>query len=99
MQADKKDDLFQTMVVVNLNMGNLNMEVSNLKKKLVTKEKERATLHEELDKERDFQKEYKHNIEIWRKNKTENGQKIKTFIFKVKEENAKLKEKMGLMKS
>ncbi len=98
MQTDKEDELFHTMVVVNLNMGNLNMEVNNLKNKLVTKEKERATLHEELDKEKDFQKEYKHSIEIWRKNKTENGQKIKMFIFKVKEENAKLKEKTWLMK-
>jgi hypothetical protein len=37
----------------------------------------------ELDKERDFQKEYKHNIEIWRKNKTKNEQKIKAFIQKL----------------
>jgi ribosome maturation factor RimP len=43
-------------------------------------------------KEKDFQKEYKHNIEIWRKNKTKNEQKIKTFIRKMKDEN-------GLMKS
>jgi len=36
------------------------------------KEKEKAVLQVELDKERDFQREYKHNIEIWRKNKTKN---------------------------
>jgi hypothetical protein len=56
-------------------------------------------LKEVLDKERDFQKEYKHNMEIWRKNKTENEQKIKTFILKMKEVNEELKEKIGLMKS
>jgi len=44
------------------------------------KEKEKAVLQVELDKERDFQREYKHNIEIWRKNKTKNEQKIKAFI-------------------
>jgi hypothetical protein len=49
------------MAIVNLNMGNLNMEVS-LNNILATKEKEKATLQEELDKEKDFQKEYKHNI-------------------------------------
>ncbi len=56
-------------------------------------------MKEVLDKERDFQKEYKHNMEIWRKNKTENEQKIKTFILKMKEVNEELKEKIGLMKS
>jgi ribosome maturation factor RimP len=52
-----------------------------------------------LDKERDFQKEYKHNIKIWKKNRIENEQKIKIRIFKVKEENVKLKENTRLMKS
>jgi hypothetical protein len=32
------------MAIVNLNMGNLNMEVNNLKKKLATGEKEKAIL-------------------------------------------------------
>jgi hypothetical protein len=40
------------MAIVNLNMGNLNMEVKNLKNRLTTKDK--ATLQEELDKERVF---------------------------------------------
>jgi hypothetical protein len=44
------------------------------------KEKEKAVLQVELDKKRDFQIEYKHNIEIWRNNKTKNEQKIKAFI-------------------
>jgi hypothetical protein len=35
-------------------MGNLNMEVSSLKKRLAIEEKEKATLQEELDKEKDF---------------------------------------------
>ncbi len=31
MQVDKKNELFQTMAIVNLHMGNMNMEVSTLK--------------------------------------------------------------------
>jgi regulator of replication initiation timing len=72
MQVDKAVELFHTMVIVNLNMGNLNLEVSNLNNRLATEAKEKAILQVELDKERDFQKEYKHNIEIWTKNRTEN---------------------------
>jgi hypothetical protein len=52
------------MATMNLNMGNLNMEVSSMKNILAIEEKEKATLQEELDKERDFYKEYKHNIKI-----------------------------------
>jgi hypothetical protein len=37
-------------------MGNLNLEVNNLKNRLAIKAKEKAILHVELDKERDFQK-------------------------------------------
>jgi bacterioferritin (cytochrome b1) len=59
------------MAIVGMNMGNLNMEVSSLKNKLAIGEKEKAILHEELDNERKFQKGYKHNVEIWRKNKVE----------------------------
>ncbi len=65
MQANKTVELFQTMAIVSLNIGNLNMEVKCLNNKLAREDK--ATLQKELDKERDFQKEYKHNIEIWRK--------------------------------
>jgi len=60
------------MAIANLNMGNLNLEVNNLKNKLTMKEKGKVILKVELDKERDFQREYKHNIEIWRKNITKN---------------------------
>jgi len=38
--------------------------VNNLNNKLVIGEKEKAILQEELDKEKDFQKGYKHNVEI-----------------------------------
>jgi len=37
------------MVNASLDMGNLNPKVSKLNNKLVTKEKEKATLQEELD--------------------------------------------------
>jgi hypothetical protein len=42
------------MAIVNLNTGNLNMEMKSLKTKLATGEKENAVLQEELDKEKDF---------------------------------------------
>ncbi len=54
MQAQKAAELFQTMAIINLNMGNLNLEVNNMKNKLAIGEKEKAIQHEELDKERDF---------------------------------------------
>jgi hypothetical protein len=44
MQADKIAKLYQTKVIVSLNMGNLNLEVSGLKNKLTTEEKEKALL-------------------------------------------------------
>jgi hypothetical protein len=44
MQANKVIELFEIMTIVSLNMGNLNLEVSNLKNKLATKEKEKAIL-------------------------------------------------------
>ncbi len=49
---------------MSLNMGKLTLEVNSLKNKLIIREKEKVVLHEELDKERDFQNEYKHNVEI-----------------------------------
>jgi len=64
MKADNAIKFFQTMVIVSLNMGNLILEVNTLKNKLVMWEKEKAMLQEELHKERDFQKGYKHNVEI-----------------------------------
>jgi hypothetical protein len=42
------------MAIVNLDMGNSNMEVSGLKNRLAIREKEKAILHEELDKENFF---------------------------------------------
>jgi hypothetical protein len=40
------------------------MEVNNLKNILAIREKEKAILQEELDKEKEFQKGYKHTLEI-----------------------------------
>jgi hypothetical protein len=51
MQTQKASKLFQIMVIINLNMGNLNLEVNNMKN---IGEKEKTIQHEELDKERDF---------------------------------------------
>ncbi len=99
MQADKAIELFQTMVIKSQNMGNLNMEVNNLKNKLATREKETTILQEELDKERDFQIGYKHNVEIWRKNREEIKQKIKVFIKKLYDENEELKGSIAKLKS
>jgi hypothetical protein len=56
MKADKVVDLFQTMAIVSLNMGNLTLEVNTMKSKLVMREKEKAMLQEELDKERNSRK-------------------------------------------
>jgi hypothetical protein len=64
MKVDKVIELFQTMAIVSLKMGNLTLEVNTLKNRLIIGEKEKPMLHEELDKERDFQKGYKHNVEI-----------------------------------
>jgi hypothetical protein len=44
------------MAIVNLNMGNLTLEVNTLKNRLVIGEKEKVVLQEELDKEKDFQR-------------------------------------------
>ncbi len=64
MKADKAVELFQTMAIMNLSMGNLTLELNTLKNRLVIGEKEKVMLSEELDKEREFQKGYKHNVEI-----------------------------------
>jgi len=44
MKANKVVELFQTMAIVSLNMGNLTLEVNTLKNRLVTKEKEKVVL-------------------------------------------------------
>jgi hypothetical protein len=54
MQVHKIVELFQTMAIVSLNMEILNLEVNSLKNRLAIREKEKAILWEELDKERDF---------------------------------------------
>jgi hypothetical protein len=52
-----------------------------------------------LDKERDFQKGYKHNVEIWRKSRADAEQKIKVFIKKLQDDNEELKGSTTWMKS
>ncbi len=99
MQAQKVAELFQTMVIISLNMGNLNVEVNSLKNKLATLEKEKVVLQEKLDKESEFQKGYKHNVEIWRKNKVEVEHNIKGFIKKLQDENEELKGNTTWLKS
>jgi regulator of replication initiation timing len=64
MQTNKAIELFTAMAIVSMNIGNLNLEVNNLKNRLATKEKEKAILQVELNKEKDFKREYKHNINI-----------------------------------
>jgi len=54
MKVDKTIELFHTMAIMSLNIGNLTLEVNILKNKLTTREKEKAMLQEELDKKRDF---------------------------------------------
>jgi hypothetical protein len=44
MQANKVVELFQIMAIVSLNMGNLTLEVNNLKNRLAIGEKEKAIL-------------------------------------------------------
>ncbi len=56
-------------------------------------------LQVELDKERDFQKGYKHNVEIWRKNKAKVEQKLEVFIKKLQDENEELKGSTTRLKS
>jgi bacterioferritin (cytochrome b1) len=45
------------------------LEGNTLKNRLAIGEKEKAMFQEQLDKERDFLKGYKHNVDIWKKNK------------------------------
>ncbi len=52
MKVDNATELFHTMAIVSLNMGNLILEVNTLKIKLAIGEKEKAMLKEELDKEK-----------------------------------------------
>jgi hypothetical protein len=44
MQVNKVVELFQTMAIVSLNMGNLNMKVNNLKSRLAIRKKEKTIL-------------------------------------------------------
>jgi hypothetical protein len=44
MKVKKAAELFQTMAIVSLYMGNLTLEVNNLENRLATREKEKAML-------------------------------------------------------
>ncbi len=72
MKANKTVELFQTMAIMSLNMENLDLDMSNLKNRVTIEAKEKTTLQEELEKENDFQKKYKHNVEIWSKGQRTN---------------------------
>ncbi len=61
-------------------------------------EKEQAMLQEESGKERKIQKGYKHNVEIWKKNRVEAEQKIKVFIKKRQDGNEELKSSIAQLK-
>jgi len=50
MKANKVVELFQTMVIVSLNMGNLTLHVKTLKNILATWERGKVVLQEESDK-------------------------------------------------
>ncbi len=82
MKADKVVELFQTMAIMTLNMGNLTLEVNTLKNRLATREKDKTMLTQELD-ERNFSKGNKHNVEIQKKNKADVEQKNEVFIKKL----------------
>ncbi len=69
MKANKIIELFQTMAIMSLNMGNFILEINILNHRLVVGEKEKAMLQEELDKKKNIQKGYTHNVEIWKKSK------------------------------
>ncbi len=56
-------------------------------------------LLEESDKERYFQKGYKHNVEIWRNNREKVKHKIKVLIKKLQDENEELKGSTTRLKS
>ncbi len=91
MKTYKAIELFKTMAIMSLSMGSLILEVNTLKNKLVMGDKEKVMLQEELDKKKKFQKGYKHNAEILRKNMVEFEQKNKVFIKKLQDENEELK--------
>ncbi len=82
MKVDKVVELFQTMAIMTLNMGNLTLEVNTLKNRLATREKDKTMLTQELD-ERNFSKGNKHNVEIQKKNKADVEQKNEVFIKKL----------------
>jgi hypothetical protein len=44
MKTDKTTELFQTMAIVSMNMGNLTIEVNTLNNRLATGEKDKAIL-------------------------------------------------------
>jgi hypothetical protein len=52
-----------------------------------------------LDKEREFHKGYKHNVEIWKKNRAHVEQENKLLIKKLQDENVELKGNTTWLKS
>ncbi len=87
----KANKVVKTMAIVSLNIRKLTLEVNILKHILAVREKGKVMLQEELDNKRDIQKGYKHNVEIWKKNKVEVKQNIKVPIKKLQDEIEELK--------
>jgi hypothetical protein len=77
----------------------LTLEINTLKNILAIGEKEKVVLQEELDKERDFKKGYKNNLDIWRKNRAKAKQKNKVLIKKLQDENEELRGNTTWLKS
>ncbi len=88
MKGDKVVELFQTIAIVSLNMGNLTLDVNTLENILVIGKKENAMLQEELNKRKISKRDI--NVEIWRMNMAKVKQKNKMFIKKLHDENEEL---------
>ncbi len=91
IQLDNAIELFQTMAIMSLNMGNLTMEGNSVKNIWLQGRRRRQCWKKNWIKRKKFQKGYKHNVEIWRKNRPQAKQKIKMFIKKLQDDNEELK--------
>ncbi len=88
MKGDKVVELFQTMAIVSLNMGNLTLKVNTLENVLAIGKKEKTMLQEELNKRKISKRDI--NVEIQRKNMAKVKYKNKVFIKKLQDENEEL---------
>jgi hypothetical protein len=86
------------MAIMNLNMGNLILEVNTLKKKLLWGRRRRKCYRRNWIR-KEISEGDKHNVEIWEKNRAEVEEKNKIFIKKLQNENEKLKGNTTQLKS